>query len=76
MAKIAAFFAFLASIAGMLFFRSESKRKGEELKGQVEARKTEHAATEALVDGLQKEGEVTHEIPNDPDYDISSGKRL
>ena len=50
--------AILASIFYALFRSQQALRAKEKLKGQVQARKTEAKAADAMVEGLEKEREV------------------
>lgn len=73
-AKIAAGFAFVASILAALFYKEKASHEKDIRKGVEEARENEHKAVEAMVKGLTEESEVTDEIPTDPNTDIFSDK--
>jgi hypothetical protein len=52
---IALFFGFLAAVASVFGFYQKARRESEKRRGVEDARKIEHAATDALTEGLIRE---------------------
>lgn len=57
-AKLIAFLAFVSAVFAALFYRERANYKEAQLDGERRARKVENKATDAMINGLEKENEI------------------
>ena len=64
-AKLIAFLAFVSAVFAALFYRERANYKEAQLDGEKRAREVENKATDAMIDGLEKENEIKNDNSTD-----------